>query len=205
MKYEDLKKANESILTITLERTNKNTGEVVAKEYAEVNQRVKAFRMCYPEGFIKTSIYSLVDGVVTMQTKVGYYENGNEVVLATGYAQEKESSSYINKTSFIENAETSSTGRALGFLGLGIDTSIASAEEVKNAVLNQKEEEPKKVTDKQVALLKKIIAPAKLEKFLSANKVEKIEDLPLEKGKEIIQAWSEKKAKEQKDVPSDKE
>jgi len=49
------------------------------------------------------------------------------------------SSSYINKTSHIENCETSAVGRALGFLGIGIDTSIASADEVINAVNNQPE------------------------------------------------------------------
>lgn len=209
MTFEQLQKANETIATITLEKTNKKTGEVVSKEYAEVNQRVKAFRMCYPEGFIKTNIYSLVDGVVTMQTRVGYYENGQEVVLSTGYAQEKESSSFINQTSFIENAETSSVGRALGMLGFGIDTSIASAEEMKNAIVNQDKKaeqkaeqkaEPKKVSEKQLNLLKKIIDPAKLESFLKKNGVEKLEDLPMEKGKEIIQAWSDKKAKENKDV-----
>ena len=49
------------------------------------------------------------------------------VVMATGHAYEKESSSFINQTSFVENAETSAMGRALGNLGIGIDTSIASA------------------------------------------------------------------------------
>ena len=62
--------------------------------------------------------------------------NGN--VLATGHASEKDGSSFINKTSALENAETSAVGRALGILGIGIDTSIASAEEVGNAVQNQK-------------------------------------------------------------------
>ena len=58
-------------------------------------------------------------------------------ILATGYAQEKESSSYINKTSFIENCETSAVGRALGFAGIGIDGSMASADELANALNNQ--------------------------------------------------------------------
>ena len=58
-------------------------------------------------------------------------------LLGTGTAQEKETSSFINKTSFIENCETSAVGRALGMCGFGIDTSIASAEEVQNAINNQ--------------------------------------------------------------------
>lgn len=59
------------------------------------------------------------------------------MVLGTGTAYEKEGSTFINKTSYIENCETSAVGRALGMAGFGIDTSIASAEEVQNAIANQ--------------------------------------------------------------------
>jgi hypothetical protein len=58
-------------------------------------------------------------------------------VLGVGHAYEKEDSSFINKTSYIENCETSAVGRALGMAGFGIDASICSAEELQNAVLNQ--------------------------------------------------------------------
>ena len=47
-------------------------------------------------------------------------------------------SSQINKSSALENCETSSCGRSLGFLNLGIDGSIASADEVENAIHQQK-------------------------------------------------------------------
>ena len=50
-----------------------------------------------------------------------------------------------NKTSYIENCETSAVGRALGMCGFGIDTSIASAEEVQNAMANQKTKETKTI------------------------------------------------------------
>ena len=46
-------------------------------------------------------------------------------------------SSFINKTSFIENCETSAWGRCLGNLGIGIDSSVATYEEVSNALNNQ--------------------------------------------------------------------
>jgi len=58
-------------------------------------------------------------------------------ILAVGHAYEKEGSTFINKTSYIENCETSAVGRALGMLGIGIDTSIATAEEVNIAIINQ--------------------------------------------------------------------
>ena len=131
MKYLDLAIANETI----------KTTDIKGKEYAEVNQRIKAFRMVYPQGFIRTKIVELKDGVCTMNASVGYYEMVNnesiEYELGTGTAYEKEDSSFINKTSYIENCETSAVGRALGMAGFGIDVSVASAEEVANAMANQ--------------------------------------------------------------------
>ena len=122
--FEQIKQANEQI----------KTTDIKGKEYAEVNQRIKAFRMCYPNGSISTEILFLADGVVTMRATVC---NEEGQILGTGTAQEKETSSFINKTSYIENCETSAVGRALGMCGFGIDTSVASAEEVQNAIHNQ--------------------------------------------------------------------
>ena len=80
-----------------------------------------------------------------MQATVGYtitalqaeWVDSKEVVLGQGTAYEKEGSSNINRTSYIENCETSAVGRALGMAGFGIDTSIASAEEVSGAIAQQ--------------------------------------------------------------------
>jgi hypothetical protein len=124
MTYEELVKANAEI----------NTTPIKGKEYAQVNQRIKAFRMLHPDGCIATEILELKDGVCYMKATV-FDKNGN--TLGTGHAYEKEESSYINKTSYIENCETSAVGRALGMLGIGVDTSIASAEEMENALLQQ--------------------------------------------------------------------
>ncbi len=119
-----------------LEAVNKKlqTIDVKGKAYVQVNERIKAFREICPCGCITTEIVKLEDGVVTMQATI-YNEDGKP--LATGLAQEKEQSSFINKTSYIENAETSAVGRALGFLGIGVDGSMASADEVANAIINQ--------------------------------------------------------------------
>lgn len=121
------------------------TVNIKGKDYVEVNTRVKEFRTNETyKGFRLTSeIIDLSNGVVTMKATV---LNDKGEVIATGHAQEKESSSYINKTSFIENCETSAWGRALGNLGIGIDTSIASCEEVQNAIENQEQEKAKTVT-----------------------------------------------------------
>lgn len=127
MDWQNLVKANAAIRTTNIK----------GKEYAEVNQRVKAFRTLYPEGFITTEILCREGGLCIIKATVGYYADGKSVILATGTAYEKEGSSQINRTSYIENCETSAVGRALGMAGFGIDTSIASADEMNNALLQQ--------------------------------------------------------------------
>ena len=78
-----------------------------------------------------------------MEAEAGYYDGERRVVLANGLAYEKESSSFLNKYSLLVNAQTSAVGRALGFLALGIDGGgICSAEELVNAVRNQKPAAP---------------------------------------------------------------
>ena len=124
---------------ITVEAiSNANKGidtiEVKGKPYVCVPARISAFRSICPDGSIETEILDMNDGVVTIRAII---KDETGKVLATGTAQEKETSSYINKTSYIENCETSAVGRALGMLGLGITSSIASAEEVANAIANQ--------------------------------------------------------------------
>ena len=161
MDYEDIKKANEGLGTI----------EVKGKKYVQVNTRVNAFRSVCPGGSIVTDIVDMEDGVVTMRATISD-EDGK--VLATGFAQEKETSSYINKTSYVENCETSAVGRALGFLGIGSDESMASAEEVANAILTQ-EKLKGFITEKEQKTLVSLIES----KGLSVEKV--LNGIPLNK------------------------
>lgn len=144
--FEQLQKANESIRTVNIK----------GKEYAEVNQRIKAFRMVYPEGSIFTEMLSNENGVCIFRATV--HADGDHItynLLGTGHAYEKESSTFINKTSYIENCETSAVGRALGMAGFGIDTSVASAEEVETAIANQ--DTGKKITATKAKTLEKMI------------------------------------------------
>ena len=107
--------------------------DIKGKQYIMVNERIKEFRKQHPNGQILTQIMANADGQVMFQAKVMV----EGVLVATGHAYEKEASSFINKTSYIENCETSAIGRALGVYGIGIDASVASAEEVVNALNNQ--------------------------------------------------------------------
>lgn len=123
-------KANEGI----------RTTDIKGKQYSEVSQRIKAFRLVHPSGCITTEIIDMDNGIVTMKASV--FDEQNHL-LGTGFAQEKENSSFINKTSYVENCETSAIGRALGMCGYGVDVSVASAEEVQNAIHNQQMDEKK--------------------------------------------------------------
>lgn len=191
-KYEDIVKAN-----ATIKMTDVGRG----KEYAEVPQRVKAFRMLYPNGSLSSEIISLENGVVIIKA-TACDENGN--VLGTGHAYEKEGNGFINKTSYIENCETSAWGRALAACGIigGSDDaagSIASAEEVLNAQKQQR----KMSEDEKKAKLKNLLIETESDVplFLAwcekrfQRKVENIDILLDKELDEAIRKVSEKKGK----------
>lgn len=122
--WEAISKAVEPMKTVSIK----------GKEYVQVTERVKAFRSICPGGSITTEIVNLTPDMVTMKATIAD-EDGK--VLSTGMAYEMKDSSYINKTSYIENCETSAVGRALGWLAIGVDASMASAEELVNAINSQ--------------------------------------------------------------------
>lgn len=200
--FEQIKKANESIVTT----------DIKGKEYAEVNQRIKAFRMIYPTGFITTELVSNENGVCIIKASVGFYDdNGERFILGTGLAYEKENSTFINKTSYIENCETSAAGRALGMAGFGIDTSVASYEEVATAIANQestatkakaetktKTTESKPKEDKPMATLEQIGELKTLMKndgvsadfILNSYKIKSFKELTEEMYTNVTKNWS---------------
>ena len=192
IKFEDIQKANETI----------KTTDIKGKEYAEVNQRIKAFRMVYPTGLINTKMLKDENGICVFRAEVGYLEKDETgkatiFVLGAGTAYEKENSSFINKTSYIENCETSAVGRALGMAGFGIDTSVASAEEVENAILQQ--EGDKKISKTQAEALKTAIENAMLDvngtdkEILQKYGYKEVEEIKIKDYGNIIQEFKKLK------------
>ncbi len=116
--------------------------------------------MLYPQGSIETEMISNDSGTCIFKATVYGTSDIGKFVLGIGTAYEKEGSSFINKTSYIENCETSAVGRALGMAGIGIDTSVASFEEVANAI--QQQEEDKIITKTQEQSLDKAIENRKI-------------------------------------------
>lgn len=104
--------------------------KIRGKDYIQVKDRVAAFRAAVPGGSILTEIVFQDEERVIIKATI-YDRNGN--MIATGHAEELKAASQINRTSYIENCETSAVGRALAFAGIGIIDSIASSEEVERA------------------------------------------------------------------------
>lgn len=117
------------------------------KIYVEVAKRVQGFWQLYPNGRIITELIEAFEDHVIFRARV--YDG--ETLLATGTAREDKNAGYVNKTSFVENAETSAVGRALGILGIGSVDSIASEDEARNANQAAKtaEKSAKKEADKK--------------------------------------------------------
>ena len=113
-------------------KTDTGVVNIHGKQYKTVALRIQEFRDNYLLHALETELISQWELVNVKAT------NSNEEgrILATGYAEEKRAYGNINKTSAVENAETSAVGRALAFLGLG-GTEIASADEVANAIAQQ--------------------------------------------------------------------
>ena len=107
------------------------------KIYLTVSYRVNEFRKEHPEWGILTDIVEATDDIVIMKATV---IDGDKII-GTGYAEEKRNSTMINKTSALENCETSAIGRALAACGYA-GTEYASANEVENAIHQQDKPKP---------------------------------------------------------------
>ena len=112
------------------------TTNIRGKQYVEVNERIKYFRQeeQYKNWTIMSEFPALDSEQCVCKATIA---DASGRVIATGHAHEVQGASNINKTSYVENCETSAIGRALAMLGIGIDTSIASANEVEDAIAKQ--------------------------------------------------------------------
>ena len=118
---------------------SKGEVEIHGSTYLTVARRVDDFRKSeeFKGWSIETELVSVEDSMVVMKSTI---RDSDGKVAATGYAEEDRSFGKINKTSALENCETSAVGRALAFLGLG-GSEIASADEVAGAINQQKQME----------------------------------------------------------------
>ena len=151
------------------------------KEYTEVKDRVAGFLSEYPTSTIHTDLVS-VNSILDTPTgercneyliKATVYpdKENNPDIYYTGYAAERDNTGFVNKTSALENCETSAVGRALAFAGFGGEFAIASANEVQNAkTAQQKSHVTVKMLEDLDALYKKSVP------FLDDNMIKKYKE-----------------------------
>lgn len=95
-------------------------------DYVTVNERLELFRRDHPDWGIETKL--TFAGEAVLARAVITDDTGR--VISTGHAEEIRGASPVNRTSAVENAETSAVGRALAFVGYEVKRSIASREEL---------------------------------------------------------------------------
>lgn len=84
-------------------------------QYATVEERLEKFWADHPNGAVITEIAHREADTIIIKAYI-YFERGGDLV-ATGLAEEVRDASPVNKTSFVENAETSAIGRGLSNCG----------------------------------------------------------------------------------------
>lgn len=119
------------------------TTNIKGKQYAEVHERIKHFRgePNYASLGINTEVLEWDKDKEEIVIRATIYDTSSDIggILASGIAHERrdDKQSFVNKTSYVENAETSAIGRALACMGIGIEDAYASAFEVANAIAQQ--------------------------------------------------------------------
>lgn len=181
------------------------TQKIRGNDYVVVNERVRAFRAheSFKDMSIETEILNVSDDRVVMIARV---RDANGNIKATGHAEEVQTKSGVNSTSFIENCETSAVGRCLGFLGIGVDDSIATFEEVERAIERQEEapeaEAPKEKSKSEKKHWSEVICPFKAHKGKTFGDIvnegnsgylkwfaDKIDTVEIEEVKVALQEW----------------
>ena len=105
--------------------------DIKGKKYVLVSDRVLYFNETYPNWSIQTTRETVWDMEIVKAFVVP--DVSEPTRMFTWYSQAKRWDGFINKTSALENAETSAVGRALAFMGIWVIDSIASVDEINKA------------------------------------------------------------------------
>lgn len=152
------------------------------KDYLTVARRHNHFIKFFPESKIDEQLIHQDDEKVITKTTLYI----GDTPFSTGHAEERRNASFVNKTSALENCFTSSLGRCLASFGLH-GTEFASADELANALINQKSNNKSKEDSSIEEQIKKQTTNTKLNALFSSWKKnnERIEKLFNEKSKSI--------------------
>lgn len=137
-------------------------------DYVEVKDRIALFYERYPDGRLTTAEVQVLtdpDGEQRVMVKALAYRTPDDPVPGAGHSwMVLPGSTPYTKGSEVENTETSAWGRAIGSLGIGIDKSIASGDEVRGKAGEEAREDRKPVGNETLELLGRIQKAGKVEK-----------------------------------------
>jgi len=137
-----------------LENLNKvPTLNIKGKEYSTVAERHRFLLKYFPETRVDEEIVFQDEKRVITKTTFHI----GDTPYAVGHAEEKRDSSFINKTSALENCLSSSLGRCLAAFGLH-GSEYASAEELANALKQQANGKSKEIPIEQMTTTTKLNA-----------------------------------------------
>ena len=151
---------------------------IKGKKYVQVADRIVYFNENYESGCINTEILTTLDSVrvVIRATVIPDFENVERKFVA--HSQAKWGEGFINKTSAIENAETSAVGRALAMMGIGVIESIASVDEIHKASAGGQ--------DPKLGVKKEFVDIKKLDAFMTKLRKREMTAIQLEKAAEYV-------------------
>jgi hypothetical protein len=116
--------------------------KIHGKDYMTVAERLNLIAAEHKDYELTSEVINLTESACCIRATLKLGER-----IFNGLAYEEKQNSHINKTSYVENCETSAWGRAMAAAGYA-GTEIASAEEVANAVNNQQQKTEYKKADK---------------------------------------------------------
>jgi len=123
--------------------------------YETVAQRLERFWIAYPHGQIMTNMMHYDASTVIFRCET--FDNDGRII-SSGWAEEIMGNSPVNKTSFLENCETSAIGRAISNGPLGHTGERASSTEMEK--VNRVNSDPRPTggfaTPKQIGYLKSL-------------------------------------------------
>ena len=129
------------------------TVNIKGKEYSTVAERHRFLLKYFPETRVDEQIFYQDEKRVITKTTLYI----GDTPYAVGHAEKKRDSSFINKTSALENSFSSSLGRCLSAFGLH-GSEYASAEELANAVKQQANGKDKEIPIEQMTTTTKLNA-----------------------------------------------
>lgn len=106
---------------------------IKGKKYVLVADRIIFFNSEYPNGCIQTQLITPFESDTIIIQATIYPDMAHPERKFTAYSQAVKGDGYINKTSALENSETSAVGRALALMGIGVIESVASVDEIHKA------------------------------------------------------------------------